>query len=97
MTLVWLALILAVIVWALVFVAWDIRTTFRKAFRYATVDIYRHARLEEDRAWAEFLAEADEPRLALERALRSDGAIDRLRALIDEYTPSSSQPLRVVA
>jgi hypothetical protein len=97
MTLVWLAFILAVIVWALVFIAWDIRTTFRKAFRYATVDNYRHQRLAEDLAWAEFRAEADERRLGLERALRSDGAIDRLRALIDEYTPASSQPLRVVA
>jgi hypothetical protein len=60
-TLVWLGLILAVIVLALVYVTWDIRTTFTKAYRYSYVDGYRAARRAEDAAWADFLAEAGRP------------------------------------
>jgi hypothetical protein len=91
------AIILAIIVAAFVYIWWDIHTTFVKANRSIHVTADRIRRQREDLAWAEFLAEADERRSELERALRSDGAIDRLHALIDEYTPSSSQPLRVVA
>jgi hypothetical protein len=96
-TLVWLGLILAVIVLALVYVTWDIRTTFTKAYRYSYVDGYRAGRRAEDAAWADFLAEAGDRRRQLEQALQADGAVDRLRHLIDAYTPESEQALRVVA
>jgi hypothetical protein len=96
-TLVWLGLILAVIVWALVYITWDIRTTFTKAYRYSYVDGYRAARRTEDEAWNNFLAEAGDRRRQLEQALQADGAVDRLRHLIDAYSPESEQTLRVVA
>ena len=97
MTLVWLAAILAVIVFGLVFVCWDLRVTFTRAYRWAAVEADRAAREREDAAWAEFLAEADWRRRQLEQALEADGAPERLRRLVDAYAPGLEQALRVVA
>jgi len=52
MTLVWLGLILALIVWAAVFMVWDVGYQFRKQQRALTLAGARGARRSEDQAWA---------------------------------------------
>ena len=97
MTLVWLALTLALIVWAAVYLVWVTRTQFRRHSRAIVLAAEKASRHDEDRAWAEFLAEADMRHRQLEDALQTEGAIDRLRHLIDAYTFEPEQTLRVVA
>lgn len=84
MTLVWLALILAFLVFALIYVNWDISTTFKKqthAFYSNRWKVKLPAYSEE---WAVFQAEVAERRLGLDSAVASPGTLDRLAALVDE-------------
>lgn len=97
MTLIALGVLLTFIVFAGVFMSWDIRTTFLKANRSIRLADERFWRESEDRAWADFLAEADARRFALERALQADGAVNRLRDLINDYSPAPLSALRRVA
>jgi len=97
MTLGYLALTLALIVWAAVYLVWVTRTQFRRHSRAIVLAAEKAMRHDEDRAWAEFLAEAAVRKVQLESVLLDDRAIDRLRHLIDAYTLEPEQTLRVVA
>ena len=97
MTLVWLALTLAGLVWAMVYMVWVTRTQFRRHSRAIVLAAEKASRHDEDRAWAEFLADAAVRKVQLESVLLDDHAIDRLRHLIDAYTLEPEQTLRVVA
>jgi hypothetical protein len=97
MTLVWLTLALAGLVWAMVYTVWVTRTQFRRHSRAIVLAAEKAMRHDEDRAWAEFLAESAVRKVQLESVLLDDRAIDRLRHLIDAYTLEPEQTLRVVA
>ena len=84
MTLVWLALTLAVIVFGGVYLTWDLRTQFRRQERARTLGWTRQLRRPEDEAWARFRVETAVRAAALNDAFTAQGATDMLAALFDQ-------------
>jgi hypothetical protein len=88
-TLLWLAWILAVIVFAAVFLTWDCRTQFRRQERARMLQWTRRLRCTEDRAWT--LRQIEFER-AMTLTLSRD--LDSADSLLDAL---STVPLEVVA